>query len=85
MGSPSGSVYAGSKAAVEQFTKALAKEIGGRRVTVNVLSPGFTDTETLPGNPHFRERGAQRSPFGRLGKPEEVAEGVGFLASDRAG
>jgi 3-oxoacyl-[acyl-carrier protein] reductase len=74
------SIYCGSKAAVEQFTKSLAKELGPKNVTVNVVSPGFTDTEMLAQHPEFKAMGAQLSPFGRLGTPEEVAEVVVFLA-----
>jgi 3-oxoacyl-[acyl-carrier protein] reductase len=81
-GSPYASIYCGSKAAVEQFTKSLAKEIGSRNVTVNAVSPGFTDTEMLAANPDFKEMGARLSPFGRLGTPEEVAEVVLFLAGN---
>ena len=86
-GAPGASFYAGSKAAVEQFTKALAKEIGGRGITVNAVSPGFTDTDMLGDNPQFKEMGAQLSPLGRLGKQEDVADVadvVGFLASEEA-
>jgi 3-oxoacyl-[acyl-carrier protein] reductase len=83
-GAPSASFYAGSKAAVEQFTKALAKEVGGRGITVNAVSPGFTDTDMLGENPQFKEMGAQMSPLGRLGKPEDVADVVTFLASEKA-
>jgi 3-oxoacyl-[acyl-carrier protein] reductase len=83
-GAPTGSIYAGSKAALEQFTKALAKEIGGRGITVNAVSPGFTDTDLLNENPQFREMGAQLSPLGRLGQPEDVADVVAFLASEHA-
>jgi 3-oxoacyl-[acyl-carrier protein] reductase len=83
-GAPSASFYAGSKAAVEQFTKALAKEVGGRGITVNAVSPGFTDTDMLGANPRFKEMGAQLSPLGRLGRPEDVADVVAFLASERA-
>jgi 3-oxoacyl-[acyl-carrier protein] reductase len=79
-GAPYASIYCGSKAAVEQFTKSLAKELGPKNVTVNVVSPGFTDTEMLAQHPEFRAMGAQLSPFGRLGTPEEVAEVVVFLA-----
>lgn len=82
--SPTASFYAGSKAAVEQFTKALAKEIGGRGITVNVVSPGFTDTEMLANNPQFKEKGAKMSPLGRLGQPADVADVVAFLVSEQA-
>jgi 3-oxoacyl-[acyl-carrier protein] reductase len=81
-GSPYASIYCGSKAAVEQFTKSLAKEIGARNVTVNTVSPGFTDTEMLAAHPQFKAMGAQLSPFGRLGTPDEVAEVVIFLAGE---
>lgn len=78
------SFYAGSKAAVELFTKALAKEIGGRGITVNVVSPGFTDTDMLASNPQFKEKGIEMSPLGRLGQPADVADVVAFLVSEEA-
>ncbi|MBR8834317.1 MAG: SDR family oxidoreductase [Stigonema ocellatum SAG 48.90 = DSM 106950] len=83
-GAPTASFYTGSKAAVEQFTKALAKELGGRGITVNTVSPGFTDTDMLAHNPQFKEIGAQMSPLGRLGQPADVADVVAFLVSDQA-
>jgi 3-oxoacyl-[acyl-carrier protein] reductase len=83
-GAPNASFYAGSKAAVEQFTKALSKEIGERGITVNAVSPGFTDTDMLNENPQFKEMGARMSPLGRLGKSEDVADVVGFLASEES-
>jgi 3-oxoacyl-[acyl-carrier protein] reductase len=85
-GAPSTSIYCGSKAAVEQFTKALAKEMGSKNVTVNAVSPGFTDTEMLAEllaqHPEYRAMGAQRSPLGRLGTPQDVADVVIFLAGE---
>ena len=81
-GAPSASIYCASKAAVEQFTKALAKELGKKNVTVNTVSPGFTDTDMLAAHPEFKAMGAQMSPFGRLGTPQDVADVVLFLASD---
>jgi 3-oxoacyl-[acyl-carrier protein] reductase len=80
-----GALYCGSKAAVEQFTKSLARELGPRGITVNTVSPGFTETELLASLPHLREVGAAMSPLGRTGRPEEVAEVVAFLAGPRAG
>jgi 3-oxoacyl-[acyl-carrier protein] reductase len=78
------SLYVGSKAAGEQFTKTLAKELGGRNITVNSVSPGFTVTDMLPKDIAWREMGAQLSAFGRLGQPAEVADVVAFLVSDQA-
>ncbi|BAZ48585.1 short-chain dehydrogenase/reductase SDR [Nostoc sp. NIES-4103] len=82
--SPTASIYTGSKAAVEQFTKVLAKEIGERGITVNAVSPGFTDTEMLANNPQLKEKGEKMSPLGRLGRPADVADVVAFLVSEEA-
>ena len=76
------SLYLGSKGAIEQFARSLALELGPRNVTVNVLSPGFTDTDMLP--EQYREYGASLSPFNRIGTPQEVADVSAFLASDAA-
>jgi 3-oxoacyl-[acyl-carrier protein] reductase len=80
---PNASLYLGSKAAVEQFARSLARELGPRNVTVNVLSPGFTDTDML-NSAEVRTLGASLSPFNRIGTPQEVAEVSAFLASDAA-
>ena len=77
-------LYVGSKAAGEQFAKTLAKELGGRGITVNSVSPGFTVTDMLPKDPEWRKMGASMSVFNRLGQPAEVADVVAFLASDEA-
>jgi 3-oxoacyl-[acyl-carrier protein] reductase len=77
-----GPAYAGAKAAIEVFTRALSKVLGPRGVTVNTVLPGVTETEMVPDNPAFRERAAGLSSFGRLGKPEDIADIVAFLASD---
>jgi 3-oxoacyl-[acyl-carrier protein] reductase len=76
-------LYLGTKGAVEQFVRVLSRELGGRGITVNALSPGFTETELLP--ERDRAVAAGMSPLGRAGRPDEVAEVVVFLASDRAG
>lgn len=83
MGSPGSSFYTGSKAAVEQFSKALSKEIGDHGITVNIVSPGFTDTEMLADNPQFKGMGAKMSPLGRLGQPQDIADVVAFLVSEQ--
>src|SRR3989454_3930812 len=79
---PNASLYLGSKAAVEQFVRSLSRELGPRNVTVNVLSPGFTDTDMLP--EQYRAYGAGLSPFNRIGTPQEVADVFAFLAGDAA-
>ena len=76
------SLYLGSKGAVEQFVRVLSRELGPRNITVNAISPGFTDTELLPDRD--RAVAAGMSPFDRIGSPQEVAEVAAFLASDAA-
>jgi 3-oxoacyl-[acyl-carrier protein] reductase len=80
---PQTSLYQGSKGAVEQFVRTLSREVGARRITVNAVLPGFTDTDLLP--QRDRAIAAGMSPFGRIGEPAEVAAAVGFLASPAAG
>ncbi|MCP9232195.1 SDR family oxidoreductase [Mesorhizobium sp. LMG 17147] len=75
-------LYLGSKGAVEQFVRILSRELGPRAVTVNALSPGFTDTDLLP--ERDRAVAAGMSPFGRIGAPRDVADVAVFLASDEA-
>jgi 3-oxoacyl-[acyl-carrier protein] reductase len=78
--------YSATKAAVECLIRAMAKELAGRGVRVNAVAPGPVDTDL------FRQgkdetaiaRSASLSPFNRVGEPEEVAEVVRFLASDKA-
>lgn len=77
---PKMSLYLGSKGAIEQFARSLAMELGPRNVTVNILSPGFTDTDMLP--EQYRAYGASLSPFNRVGTPQEIADVSAFLASD---
>lgn len=75
-------LYAASKAAVEQFTRVAARELGGRGITVNSVSPGATDTDLLRGTNSSESvrLAATMSPLGRLGTPADVADVVGFLA-----
>ncbi|HWN98979.1 MAG TPA: SDR family NAD(P)-dependent oxidoreductase, partial [Blastocatellia bacterium] len=67
------SLYVGSKGAIEQFVRSLSRELGSRSITVNVLSPGFTETDMLPEEEQFRTLGASLSPFNRVGTAGEVA------------
>jgi 3-oxoacyl-[acyl-carrier protein] reductase len=84
LGFPGATAYLGTKGALEQFTRGLAHELAPRGVTVNTVSPGFTDTEMLRrGGPQFAELGAQMSPLKRLGTAQDIAEVVAFVASDR--
>jgi len=80
------SIYLGSKGAIEQFARTLARELGPRNVTVNVLSPGFTETDMLDSglDDQARAWGASLSPFNRIGTAEEVADVAVFLASGAA-
>jgi 3-oxoacyl-[acyl-carrier protein] reductase len=77
--------YAASKAGVIGFTKSLAKELARKRILVNAVAPGFVETPMTSGMPQeARERVVASIPLGRMGKPEEIAEFVAFLASDKA-
>jgi len=83
---PNYGAYVATKGAVEQLTRAMAKEIGPRKITINAISPGPTETELfLEGKtPEQLQQFGQLSAFGRIGRPEEIAEAVAFLASDAA-
>jgi 3-oxoacyl-[acyl-carrier protein] reductase len=78
--------YSSSKAGLVGLTKALAKELGGRNITVNAVAPGFIETELTANLPQeIKDWGIQLTPLGRFGQPEDVAMAVAFLASDEAG
>lgn len=77
--------YAASKAGVIGMTKSLAKEIGARGITVNAVAPGFIETDmTEVLGEKFKEETKKAIPLKRLGKPEDVANAVAFLASEDA-
>ena len=80
-------IYAASKASVEALTASLARELGPRGVTVNVVRPGPVETDMLGAlaDDAFRAHAVSRTPLGRLGRPEDVAAAVAFFASDDAG
>ena len=83
---PGYAVYDATKGAVEQFTRILSKEFGRRGITVNAVSPGATETETYRTgkSEQFLAGLEAMSAFGRLGRPDEIAAVVAFLASDAA-
>ncbi|HEX8596395.1 MAG TPA: 3-oxoacyl-ACP reductase FabG [Pseudomonas sp.] len=78
--------YAAAKAGLEGFSRALAREVGSRAVTVNSVAPGFIDTDMTRELPEAqRESLISQIPLGRLGQAEEIAHVVAFLASEGAG
>jgi 3-oxoacyl-[acyl-carrier protein] reductase len=84
-GNPGQANYAASKAGMIAFSKSVAKEVGSRGITVNVVAPGFitTDLTDVLGE-EVKDSAAQSISLGRFGRPEEVASLVGFLASNEA-
>jgi 3-oxoacyl-[acyl-carrier protein] reductase len=84
---PTDSAYAAGKGAVEQITRVLAKELGPRRITVNCLSPGPTDTELFGEGKSEEQTQAfgRMAALGRLGRPEDVADAVALLCGPDAG
>ncbi|AZM45327.1 3-oxoacyl-[acyl-carrier-protein] reductase [Streptomyces sp. WAC 06738] len=85
MGSPGQSNYAASKAALVGFARSLARELGSRNITFNVVAPGFVETDmTRVLSAERQAEIAAQVPLGRYARPEDVAAAVRFLASDDA-
>jgi 3-oxoacyl-[acyl-carrier protein] reductase len=84
-GNPGQSNYAAAKAGIIAFSKSLAREIGSRGITVNVVAPGFIDTDMTRALPEAqREALLGQIALGRLGAPADIAHAVAFLASPAA-
>jgi 3-oxoacyl-[acyl-carrier protein] reductase len=77
--------YSSSKAGLLGLTKALAKEVGSRNITVNAVAPGFIETRLTVNLPQeIRDFSLKVTPLGRFGTPEDIANAVAFLASDES-
>ena len=86
MGNSGQSNYSATKAGVEGFSRALAKELGSRNITVNTVAPGFIDTDMTKNLPvASKDVMLSQIPLARLGEPSEIADVVSFLVSDSAG
>ncbi len=85
MGNPGQANYAAAKAGIIGFSKSLAREVGSRNITVNVVAPGFIDTDMTRALAD-QQRAAMlgQVPLGRLGEAQDIADSVVFLASDAA-
>jgi 3-oxoacyl-[acyl-carrier protein] reductase len=85
-GNPGQANYAAAKAGMIAFTKSLAREVGSRNITANVIAPGFIDTDmTRSLNEAQRTALGAQIPLGRLGLPADIAAAAAFLASAEAG
>ena len=85
-GNPGQVNYAAAKAGVAGMTRALAREIGSRGITVNCVAPGFIDTDMTKTLPEEQQAALKTQiPLGRLGSPDDIAHAVAFLASPQAG
>lgn len=85
-GNPGQANYCAAKAGLEGFSKALACEVATRGITVNVVAPGFIQTDMTSGlNEQWKAQLLSRIPMQRIGSPEDIAHAVSFLASEGAG
>ncbi|GAA4067889.1 3-oxoacyl-[acyl-carrier-protein] reductase [Actinomadura miaoliensis] len=85
LGSAGQSNYAASKAGLVGFARSLARELGSRNITVNVVAPGFVDTDMTAALSEDQQSAIKKAiPLGRVAQPDEVAKAVRFLASDDA-
>lgn len=86
MGNLGQSNYAAAKAGMEGFSRALAREVASRNITVNAVAPGFIATDMTQALPEAQHQALlENIPLARLGQPEEIAAAVGFLTSEAAG
>ena len=85
-GNPGQANYAAAKAGVAGMTRALARELGSRGITVNCVAPGFIETDMTAVLPEEQQKALLgQIPLGHLGKPDDIAHAVAYLASPRAG
>ena len=86
MGNAGQANYAAAKAGVAGMTRALARELGGRNITVNCVAPGFIETDMTASLPEAQQQALLgQIPLGHLGKPSDIAHAVAFLAGANAG
>jgi len=84
-GNPGQANYAAAKAGVAGMTRALARELGSRNITVNCVAPGFIETDMTAQLPESQQQALlSQIPMGHLGKPADIAHAVAFLASSHA-
>jgi 3-oxoacyl-[acyl-carrier protein] reductase len=84
-GNPGQANYAAAKAGVAGMTRALARELGSRNITVNCVAPGFIETDMTAALPEEQQKALLgQIPLGHLGKPSDIANAVGYLASPQA-
>jgi 3-oxoacyl-[acyl-carrier protein] reductase len=85
-GNPGQANYAAAKAGVAGMTRALARELGSRGITVNCIAPGFIETDMTASLPEGQQKALlDQIPLGHLGKPQDIANAVAFIASPEAG